>query len=164
MAHLRDILQGQLDLRPELPLHLVDLPLVLHNRQPRIVGIRGHHREKITVTVHQARARGQRTPFDIVPLAGDRQMQSDIDPRILPQQASRLRKPGRHHHYLDRCFDSFLKRLHTGDICRPERPHVVGTDNQARHRLLRSRRPGRECQHAAACHFHYRMCTHDMLI
>ena len=82
---------------------------------------------------------GQRTPFHVLPLAGERQVQADIDARILPEQPGSLGEPSGDYHHLDTAFNTFCVALQAGDVRRPERAHVVCPDNQPGMRLLTDR-------------------------
>ena len=85
MAELRNAFQRRLYLRAELLLYLLDVPFLLHDGLSRIGGVREHHRVEIAVLVRQAGAVGQRTPLHVLPLAGDDEVQADVQSRIFFQ-------------------------------------------------------------------------------
>ena len=137
MAHVRYMLQRHLNLRTRLTLNFCQIPLILTNRLSRISLIGRHHRQEIAILVHKARTLRQRTPLHIIPLAGDGKVQTYIYARILAQQTSCLGKPRRHDHHLNAGLNTILVTLHTSDIRRTERTHIVSTDYQSWIILLR---------------------------
>lgn len=74
MADLGNVLQGHLYLGPGLLLDLGQAPCILQNGQTRVGGIRRHHRQEIAIAIGQAGTMRQRTPFHVIPFAGQRQV------------------------------------------------------------------------------------------
>ena len=73
----------------------------------------------------------QRTPFHVIPFAGQRQVKPDIYPRVLPQQSGGLGEPRGDNHNLYTGLHPILIPFHTRYIGGTERPHVIRTVDQA---------------------------------
>ena len=83
---------------------------------------------------------GQGTPFHVVPLAGEGQVQADINAGVLPEQPGGFGEPSGDSHHFNAGLNTFCVALQAGDVSRPERAHIVCPDNQSGVCLLADQR------------------------
>ncbi|MPN19801.1 hypothetical protein SDC9_167173 [bioreactor metagenome] len=132
MRDLGQVSQGQFDLSPKLLLYFGQVPLMFRDTLAGIIGVFTYLRKEVAVFIHQRGTGSQRTPFDQIPFAGERQMQSNRNFRVCPQNANGFREPRADRHDFNGGGDSFLTCFETGNVAGSGRAHVIGADDQAR--------------------------------
>lgn len=152
MAELRNAFQRRLYLRAELLLYLLDVPFLLHDGLSRIGGVREHHRVEIAVLVRQAGAVGQRTPLHVLPLAGDDEVQADVQSRIFFQHLDGFWIPGCYGHHFHAAGNTRAVGLDAGFVDGMQGTEIVNADDKCRGAGLSPYRQCSCCEQASGNH------------
>ena len=151
-AELRNAFQRRLYLRAELLLYLLDVPFLLHDGLSRIGGVREHHRVEIAVLVRQAGAVGQRTPLHVLPLAGDDEVQADVQSRIFFQHLDGFWIPGCYGHHFHAAGNTRAVGLDAGFVDGMQGTEIVNADDKCRGAGLSPYRQCSCCEQASGNH------------
>src|SRR5687768_2192383 len=93
MTDARKLAFRQLNLGPELLLHVSDVPVVFPQRSFGIVLVRKDHGKEVTVRVAERASVGQGPPLYVVPFAAESQMHADVEVRMFVKQLYCFGKP-----------------------------------------------------------------------
>ena len=111
-----------------------------------------HHRVEIAVLVRQAGAVGQRTPLHVLPLAGDDEVQADVQSRIFFQHLDGFRIPGCYGHHFHAAGNTRAVGLDAGFVDGMQGTEIVNADDKCRGAGLSPYRQCSCCEQASGNH------------
>ena len=128
VRHLREHRDGCGNLRPKLRRDFLQGPIDIREGGPPISRSGRQKRAEIPVFIRQTGGLRQRAPFHRLPFACQRQVDTDIDRRMLIEKCCRMGRSSARHHHLNAPRDPVRASFQAPNIRGPARPCVVCPD------------------------------------